>query len=615
MSDTTTPAKTGLVSLLFLTGAVLLYNLSRANYLLFHGLAEMFGVAIAGGIAMIAWNSRNVVRRHFLLFIGLGYPFVGLLSLLHTFAYKGLSVFPSAPGANLPTQLWIAARFLECGTFLAAPHFLNRKVLPALVLTGYTLVTGLILASLFVWPVFPDCYVDGVGLTSFKKVSEYLISLVWLVVIFILLAHREKFDAPVLRQLLVAVACNIAAELSFALYVDVYGVLNFSGHFLRIIGVYFFYRAIIEKSLREPYRSLFRELHQSEQRYRNIYETAPLAFVVWDQECRVTQWNRAAEKIFGWTSAETIGKNFLEFLIPAKERPAVEVVVAALNRGEIVNHSINANLTKAGGTIICEWNNSIMPDQDGNPSGVVLSLGLDITEQKKAEEVLRQQSEMIKRFAYSVVHDLKNPAGSLSALAELFQRRYGDALDDRGRRFCDQIKQTSRQISELVQNINTYIAAKELTLQVENFELRELFELLRQEFAGRVAERQISWAEPEQLPAIRADKIALLRILRNFVDNALKYGGPALSRIEIGYRATPEHHQFFVQDDGVGLPTNTEEKIFEIFHRGQTASGTSGAGLGLAITRELAEKMGGEVWAERPADHGTIFFIYIAKGL
>ena len=71
----------------------------------------------------------------------------------------------------------------------------------------------------------------------------------------------------------------------------------------------------------------------------------------------------------------------------------------------------------------------------------------------------------------------------------------------------------------------------------------------------------------------------------------------------------------FVQDDGVGLPMDDEEKIFEIFHRGQSAIGTSGGGLGLAITRELAEKMGGEVWTERPVDRGAVFFIYIAKGL
>jgi PAS domain S-box-containing protein len=603
------------LSLLFLTAALLLYALSRVNYLLFHSLAEMFDVIIAGGVAMIAWNSRRWVSRHFLLFIGLGYPFVGLFGLLHTFAYKGLSVFPATHGANLPTQLWIAARYLEISTFLTAPYFFNRSLRPGPVLAGYTLVTALLLASIFVWPIFPDCYIDGVGLTAFKKGSEYLISALWLVVIIILLNHRDKFYRPVLNNLLLAVGCNIAAELAFTLYLDVSGFLNFSGHLLRIIGVYFFYRAIIEKNLREPYRAMFRDLQLSEQRFRNIYETAPLAFVVWDKECKVTQWNSAAEKIFGWSAEEVIGRNFFDFLIPEPERPTVGEVVAALGRGEIANQSINANLTKSGKTIICEWNNSFLLEQENRQGGVVLSLGLDITEQRKAAEIQRQHTEMVKRFAYSVVHDLKSPAGSLSSLTELFHRKYGDALDERGRLFCDQIKQTSLQISDLVQNINTYIAAKEVTLKLEEFQLQELLTVLREEFADRVAARAIRWVEPPEGVAIRADKLALLRVLRNFVDNALKYGGPELHRIEIAYRGTPEHHQLCVQDDGVGLPPQAEEKIFELFHRGQTASGTSGAGLGLAITRELAEKMGGDVWAERPSDHGAIFCIYIAKGL
>lgn len=594
--------------------AGLLYYLSRTNYLLFHGLAEIAGVAIAGAIAMIAWNTRDLLRRHFLLFIGLGYPFIGLLGLLHTFAYKGLSVFPEAAGANLPTQLWIAARYLECATFLIAGHFLEHRLRPALVLTGFSLITISLLASIFVWPVFPACYIEGVGLTAFKKSSEYLISLVWLAVIVILLTHRNKFDAPVLRQLLLAVGCYIVAELSFTLYVDVYGFFNFSGHFLRILGLYFIYQAIIEKSLRDPYRSLFRELHLSEQRFRNIYETAPLAFVIWDQDCRVTQWNAAAEKIFGWTEAEVRGRNFFEFLVPEPDRPAVETVVAALRRGELAVRHVNANLTRSGRAVTCEWNNTILRDQDGRFSGV-LSLGLDITEQQKAAELLRQQSEMVKRFAYSVVHDLKSPAGSLSALAQLFVRKYGEALDDRGRMFCDQIKQVSQQIGDLVQNINTYIVAKELPLRLENVELRALLNSLREEFAGRLAQQTVTWVAPEHLPPIRTDQTALLRILRNLVDNALKYGGPNLSRIEIGYRETSEHHQLFVLDDGVGLAPEAEAKIFEMFQRGQTASGTSGAGLGLAISRELAEKMGGEIWLERPNHHGVIFFISIAQNL
>ncbi len=604
--------RNGLGYFLMLPGGILLYILSRANYHLFHGLVEILSVIFAGVVTIIAWNSRYLVRRHFLLFIGLGYPFIALLGILHTFSFKGLSVFPAEYGVNLTNQLWIAARYLECLTFVVAPIFLARRLRPGAVLAGYTLVIVLILATIFVWPVFPVCYVEGLGLTTFKKTSEFLISLIWLLVIYALLHHRKLFDPPVLLQLLLAVVCNIIAGLSFTISVDIYGLINFFGHFLRIIALYFLYRAIIEKSLNDPYRSLFREVHMSDQHFRSLYETAPLAFVVWDENCLVTQWNKTAEKIFGWSAAEVKGKDFFEFLVPKEDRPAVADVVDALHRGTLANRSVNANLTKSGETLICEWNNSILRDEDGNFRRV-LSLGLDITEQKKAEEVLQQQSEMIKRFAYSVAHDLKNPAESLSGLAGLFRRKYGDALDNRGRLICDQMKQVSEDISELVQNINTYVVSKELPLEVETIDLQVLLGLLREEFAGRVAERQLDWVEPDVLPKIRADKTALRRVIQNFVDNALKYGGKDLSRIEIGYRETPEHHLLYVRDDGVGLPLSEEDKIFDIFQRGQTASGTSGAGLGLAITRELAEKMGGKVWIESPDNHGATFFVSISR--
>ena len=614
MSAGTVPARSNLGFILILPGGLLLYLLSRSNYLLFHGLVEIFSVIIAGCVAMIAWNSRHLVRNHFLLFIGLGYSFIALLGILHTFAYKGLSVFPAEYGDNLATQLWIAARYLESFTFLAATNFLNRRMRPGPVLGGYILTTTLILATIFVWPVFPLCYVDGVGLTLFKTASEFLITLIWLRVIFVLLFHRDNFDGPVLRHLLVAIGCNIVAELSFTLYTDFYGFINLSGHFLRIIAVYFIYRAFIEKNLTDPYNSLFRKVHMSDQHFRSLYETAPIAFVVWDEDCRVTQWNKTAEKIFGWSLAEVKGKDFFEFLVPEKDRPAVEDVVAALRKGTLANRSVNANLTKTGETLTCEWNNSILRDKDGNFRRV-LSLGLDITEQKKAEELLHQQSERIKHFAYSVAHDLKSPSVTLSGLANLFQWKYGDDLDDRGWLLCDQMKSVSGQISDLVDNINVYIVAKELPLKVKNINLRRVIRLLRDEFAARFAERRLEWVDPGKLPTIRCDETALLRVLRNFVDNSLKYGGQSLTRVVVGYRETASHHQLLVRDDGVGLPPLAEEKIFEVFERGQTASATSGAGLGLAITRELAEKMGGEVWIERPSDHGAGFFVSIAKSL
>ncbi len=76
-------------------------------------------------------------------------------------------------------------------------------------------------------------------------------------------------------------------------------------------------------------------LRESEERFRNVYKTAPLGFVIWDKETHIADWNKKAEKVFGWSKAEVIGRSFFEFLIPEKDRPSVKDVVGNLLRGEL----------------------------------------------------------------------------------------------------------------------------------------------------------------------------------------------------------------------------------------------------------------------------------------
>ena len=109
--------------------------------------------------------------------------------------------------------------------------------------------------------------------------------------------------------------------------------------------------------------------------------------------------------------------------------------------------------------------------------------------------------------------------------------------------------------------------------------------------------------------------MSLLRVLRNFIDNALKYGGPEVSRITVGYQGSEDFHTFSVQDNGVGVAADQVEKIFGAFQRGDTCRGQEGTGLGLAIVQEIAARHGGKAWAEPDPDHGVTFYISLAKNL
>ena len=243
---------------------VALTAISCRNYLLFHTMVELAGITVAYCTFVIAWNSRGFARNAYLLFLGLASPFCAGLSLLHTLAYKGMGVFPGA-GANLPTQLWIGTSGLWTASLLAAAIAAGRRPNPTWVVLCYAGICGLFLASVFLWPLFPACYVEGVGLTPAKRIGEYLICTGLCAALFALQRVRAHFDADVLRLLQGALVAALAAEVCFTLYINVYGPVNFLGHMLRLASVYLVYLAVVDTSFRAPYALLFRELKRSEE--------------------------------------------------------------------------------------------------------------------------------------------------------------------------------------------------------------------------------------------------------------------------------------------------------------------------------------------------------------
>ncbi len=242
---------------------VALYVLSGHNYLLFHGLVEIFGIVIAFAIFVIAWNSRYIIDNHYLQFVGISFLFVAGFSLLHTLAYKGMGVFPEV-GANLATQLWIVTRYLLSFSLFMPLLFISRRFKAGIIFAVYFLIAIFLAVSIFYWNNFPVAYIDDAGLTLFKVASEYIITAVFLMTAGLLVLKRQEFSSSVFRLLVGALATAAAAELAFTLYVDVYGIANMVGHLLNVVSFYLIYRALIETGFAKPYELLFFYLKQSE---------------------------------------------------------------------------------------------------------------------------------------------------------------------------------------------------------------------------------------------------------------------------------------------------------------------------------------------------------------
>jgi serine phosphatase RsbU (regulator of sigma subunit) len=257
----------------YATGMVLLggvYLTSLYSYNLFHGLAELFSVVVEAAVFVIVWNARRYFVNNYLLSLGVALLFVAGVELLHTLAYEGMGVFPGYT-ANLPTQLWLVARYLQTLALILAPMLMSRRLRVSRYLPAFGALWAILLVLVFT-RVFPDAFIPGSGLTRFKIVSEYVICVLLLTALGLLVWRRRAFEVSVLHGLAAAILVTILSEILFTLYTSPFGPANLFGHLLKVVAFYFVYRAVAQTALRRPYSLLFRELKQSEEELRHREE-------------------------------------------------------------------------------------------------------------------------------------------------------------------------------------------------------------------------------------------------------------------------------------------------------------------------------------------------------
>ncbi len=169
-------------------------------------------------------------------------------------------------------------------------------------------------------------------------------------------------------------------------------------------GIYELSVSLIRNSEGKPvgFRSIARDiterkqaeeaLRESEARLQVQINRMPIGCIVWDREFRVLSWNPAAERIFGFTVEEALGRHPYNFIVPKAAQPPIDAIWRRLLNGDTTAHSLNENITKDGRIIICDWSNTPLKDGSGCVMGV-LSMVQDITDRKRAEEALRQSEE------------------------------------------------------------------------------------------------------------------------------------------------------------------------------------------------------------------------------
>ncbi|MCX7786844.1 MAG: ATP-binding protein [Spirochaetes bacterium] len=251
----------------------LLYTSGIVNYLFLHSMIEGVAIVVSASLCIIGWETFSIAKNSRFLFLAVGYLGVALLDTLHTLAYKGMGVFPGS-SANLPTQLWMAARYMEAITFLAfcfsiGKNFSFPRAQIFWGMYGWVILNLLLILTGF----FPDCFLEETGLTPFKIASEYVVSGLFLLCVWIIIRQRSVQSKPQVILLTSALILKILSEMSFTLYTDVYGFMNYLGHVFKFFSVLLVYDALIEQTLQNPFQSLFIEIEQkNEALEREVFE-------------------------------------------------------------------------------------------------------------------------------------------------------------------------------------------------------------------------------------------------------------------------------------------------------------------------------------------------------
>ncbi|MFP4379081.1 MAG: MASE3 domain-containing protein [Candidatus Sumerlaeia bacterium] len=247
-----------IVFILLLTLAV--WSSRAADYLLFHAIVESLAVLIAGGIFVLAWNMRRYVNHGFYAFLGSAWLFVAIIDFTHTLSYKGMGLFPDmAP--NLPTQLWVTARFLQAVSFIAAFRFLHRRCDSPFYLFVWAIITSIALALIFTG-YFPDCFVPGEGLTPFKKIVEIIVILLFIIGAWLVWRNRFFFPTESWACLLTALALGVVSEGFFIFYAKVEDIWNELGHVFKLLSFLLVYQAVVVSGITRSFHDYFQELNE-----------------------------------------------------------------------------------------------------------------------------------------------------------------------------------------------------------------------------------------------------------------------------------------------------------------------------------------------------------------
>ncbi|MBW3660758.1 MAG: PAS domain S-box protein [Gemmatimonadetes bacterium] len=609
-----------------------------------HVALEVLSVALAfflGALALVRFYSR---KNNVFLFLGTGFLATAFMDAFHTlesipFEAIRLAGEPAAASAGT----WVASR-----TVLALFFCLNwigwrrerRLGQKGRIGEGavYLLTALLTVATVAIVefapvpdPYHPDAIVPRVqdlvpaGLFLFALVG-YLWKSHW---------KDNAFD----HWLVVSLILGVVGEGWFMAFSTAPGDAYYAAaHALKpasylcvmvglLISVYSTFRQAEESAEALAREVVERERAQAELELRKAYleklfESAPEAIAVLDEEGRLTRMNDEFTRTFGYSREEALGARIEDLIVPADRIPEARTWKDRVTRGQTVGYEA-IRQRRDGTTIdasILSTAIALEPERTA-----IYEIYRDISARKRAEEELHRAKEAAEEatrakseFLAHMSHELRTPLNSVIGFANVVLKGARDRLEDREAMFLERIRENGLHLLRLINDLLdlSKIEAGKMTVDPETVDVAGLVEDTVGQFRGQVIDRDLALETeiPRRMAPLTTDRGKLRQILINLIGNAVKFTeqGRVMVRVEV-HPDTREPRRIEVEDTGIGIPPERLRRIFDAFEQGDTGTARSygGTGLGLTISSQLCGLLGYDLTVSSEPGRGSTFAVVL----
>lgn len=268
------------------------------------------------------------------------------------------------------------------------------------------------------------------------------------------------------------------------------------------------------------------------------------------------------------------------------------------------NESLAVELMKAGAQ-------DYMNKENATEAALTRAIA-NATQKVALQRQLKEKQEELEQFAYVASHDLRSPLCKIAMFSGFLEEECGDTLSGECREYLDIIHRNTQRMERLIESLLEYSKSGRANRELEPVDLNFVVDYARSNLECPIREAD-ACIHVDRLPTIHGHDQALVQLFQNLIGNAVKYRGEAAPIVKVWSAEGDEHCDVFVRDNGIGIPHDCRESIFEPFKRLHAATTYEGSGIGLATCQRIVEQHGGEITVESAPGHGSTFQICFPK--